>query len=87
MTDTARLRAAVSGLVAFAAEEETVLLAVPGMACYGLACAQARSGRTDDALAAIRQAISLNPELRASADRDADLAALRDAGRLTTLLS
>lgn len=57
------------------------------MACYGLACAQARSGRTDDALAAIRQAISLNPELRASAHRDPDLAALRDAGRLTTLLS
>jgi thiamine monophosphate kinase len=28
MTDTARLRAAVSGLVAFTAEEETVLLAV-----------------------------------------------------------
>ena len=31
MTDTARLRAAVSGLVAFAAEEETVLLAVAAL--------------------------------------------------------
>ena len=58
-----------------------------GMACYGLGCAQARSGRPDDALAAIRQAISLNPELRASAGRDPDLAALREAGRLTALFS
>jgi len=58
-----------------------------GMACYGLACAQARSGRADDAVAAIRQAISLNPELLASAGRDPDLAALREAGRLSTLLS
>ena len=56
------------------------------MACYGLACAQARSGRPDEALAAIRQAISLNPELRASADRDPDLATLREVGRLTALL-
>ena len=56
-----------------------------GMACYGLGCAQARSGRPDDALATIRQAISLNPELRASAGRDPDLAALREARRLTTL--
>jgi hypothetical protein len=55
------------------------------MACYGLGCAQARSGRPDDALATIRQAISLNPELRASAGRDPDLAALREARRLTTL--
>ena len=61
--------------------------AARGMACYGLACAQARSGRADDALAAIRQAISLNPELRASAARDPDLTALREAGRLTTLLT
>lgn len=58
-----------------------------GMACYGLACAQARSGRADDAVAAIRQAVSLNPELLASARRDPDLAALREAGRLATLLS
>ena len=58
-----------------------------GMACYGLACAQARSGRADDAVAAIRQAISLNPELLASAGRDPDLAALREAGRLSALLS
>jgi hypothetical protein len=41
----------------------------------------------EEALAAIRQAISLNPELRASAARDPDLTALREAGRLTTLLT
>jgi hypothetical protein len=58
-----------------------------GMACYGLGCAQARSGRADDAVAAIRQAVSLNPELLASARRDPDLTALREAGRLATLLS
>ena len=59
--------------------------AARGMACYGLACAQARSGRADDALATLTKAVVLNPELRASAARDPDLAALRDAGRLTAL--
>jgi hypothetical protein len=72
------------------AVEAAAQLAAPaaarGMASYGLACAQARTGRRDSAVVTIRQAVSLNPDLRASAGRDPDLAALREAGRLTALL-
>jgi hypothetical protein len=57
-----------------------------GMACYNLACAQARAGRPGDALGALREAIARNPDLRANAARDADLRSLRDAGRLGALL-
>ncbi len=57
-----------------------------GMARYNLACAQARSGRAEAALAQLRQAVELNPALRANVSRDADLADLRDAGQLSGLL-
>jgi Tetratricopeptide repeat len=53
-----------------------------GMACYNLACAQARAQRPDDAAAALREAIALNPDVRANAARDPDLAILRSGGRL-----
>ena len=58
-----------------------------GMASYNLACAQARAGRPDQAAAALREAIGLNPDVRANAGRDPDLAVLREAGRLEALLS
>jgi len=48
-----------------------------GMAFYNLACAQARAERADDAAAALREAIALNPDVRANAARDPDLAILR----------
>jgi len=54
-----------------------------GMAAYNLACAQARTGRVDQAAAAISEAMALNPELRTNAGRDPDLRALRDIGRLS----
>jgi hypothetical protein len=58
-----------------------------GMAQFSLACARARSGYLDDALAALRQSIELNPDLRARAGGEADLAPLRDGGRLAALLA
>jgi tetratricopeptide (TPR) repeat protein len=61
--------------------------AARGMASYNLACVQARAGRPDDALAALTEAVGLNPDVRANAARDPDLAALRDSGRLAAVLA
>ena len=49
-----------------------------GMAHYNLACAQSRLGDLDQASASIESAISLNPDLRANASRDPDLASVRE---------
>jgi hypothetical protein len=57
-----------------------------GMASYNLACAQARAGLLDEAAAALTEAVSLNPDVRANAGRDSDLAAVRDTGQLAALL-
>lgn len=51
-----------------------------GMASYNLACAHGRAGHLEQASAALHDAIRLNPDVRANASRDPDLAALRDAG-------
>lgn len=48
-----------------------------GMASYNLACVQAQAGWPDQASAALLEAIGLNPDLRANARRDPDLAVLR----------
>jgi hypothetical protein len=45
-----------------------------GMASYNLACARAGAGQRDDAAAALAAAIALNPDVRANALRDKDLA-------------
>lgn len=58
-----------------------------GMACYNLACAQARAGRPDEAAAALRQAVTLNPDVRVNAARDCDLQVLRGGGRLEALIA
>ena len=58
-----------------------------GMASYNLACALARAGRLDQAAAALREAVTLNPDIRANAGRDPDLAAVRDSGRLEAALA
>jgi len=47
-----------------------------GMASYNLACARARAGQLDEAAAALTDAITLNPDVRANARRDKDLAAI-----------
>jgi hypothetical protein len=61
-------------------------LAVPdeacGMASYNLACAQAKAGYLQDAAAAVRETIGVNPALRAKVATEPDLAALRDGGYL-----
>ncbi len=58
-----------------------------GMAAYSLACAQAQAGAGQDAVATLSQALALNPDLRANAGRDRDLAGLRDSGQLAALLA
>jgi len=58
-----------------------------GMASYNLACALARAGRLDQAATALREAVTLNPDVRANARRDRDLAAFRDSARLEALLT
>ncbi|HEY2574988.1 MAG TPA: hypothetical protein VGI74_01645 [Streptosporangiaceae bacterium] len=60
--------------------------AAQGMACYNLACAQARSGHPGDAFDALSEAVALNSDLLANAARDADLGSLRDHGKLDALL-
>jgi hypothetical protein len=56
-----------------------------GMAAYRLSCAQAQAGASGQALQTLAGAMSLNPDLRANAARDPDLAPLRDMGQLDVL--
>jgi hypothetical protein len=58
-----------------------------GMACYGLACAQAVTGRHDEALETLAEAVSRNPDLQAPARRDEDLVPLRPDRRFSRLLT
>lgn len=58
-----------------------------GMAAYGLACAQAQAGLATEAAGTLASAIALNPDVRANAGRDPDLARLRDDGRLAEILA
>ena len=60
---------------------------VAGMAAYSLACAQSVAGRTEDAVRTLAEAIALNPDVRANADRDPDLEPLRDSGQLAAILT
>ena len=52
------------------------------MAGYSLACAQAQSGQLDEAASTLAEAIEANPDLRANAGRDPDLAVLPETGLL-----
>jgi hypothetical protein len=58
-----------------------------GLAGYSLACAQAQAGRPDQANQTLTEAIAANPDLRANAVRDPDLAVLRETGQLSVLPS
>jgi hypothetical protein len=75
-----------SHAVAFASYLTTPAMAA-GMARYNLACVQARAELPDAAIETLAAAIALNPALLANIGRDADLAALRDTGRLDPLLA
>ena len=58
-----------------------------GMAAYSLACAQAQAELTGEAGRSLAEAIKLNPDVRANAERDPDLAALRETGQLAEILA
>lgn len=58
-----------------------------GMASYSLACAQCLAGMDSSAAETLASAISLNPDVRANAERDPDLALLRDSGQLARILA
>jgi len=58
-----------------------------GMASYNLACAQAGAGLLEEAAATVTEAVALNPDVRANAARDSDLATVRDRGLLAALLA
>jgi tetratricopeptide (TPR) repeat protein len=60
--------------------------AARGMASYNLACARARGGQFDEAAAALADAITLNPDVRANALRDNDLAGIRKTEQVAALL-
>jgi hypothetical protein len=60
---------------------------VRGMAAYSLACAQAQAGLADEAGLTLGEAITMNPDVRANAERDPDLAPLRASGRLAGILA
>jgi tetratricopeptide (TPR) repeat protein len=64
---------------AYVAELEDALERRPDHAAtlYNLACGEALAGRTDDALAHLRRAIELRPNLVELAEEDEDFASLR----------
>ena len=61
--------------------------AAAGLAGYSLACVLAQADQPDEAVRTLTEAIAANPDLRANASRDPDLAALREAGLLSVLPS
>jgi hypothetical protein len=52
-----------------------------GMAAYSLACAQAQAGLVSEAGRTLSAAITMNPDVRANAERDPDLAPLHLLGK------
>ena len=59
---------------------------VLGAALYNLACARVAERRNDDALALLREAFPMRPDMRAAAAEDSDLGALRDDVRFQELV-
>ena len=52
-----------------------------GLALFNLACCESLLGRTDEALAHLREAIAAAPSLRENAKTDTDLDPIRDDPR------
>ena len=69
------------------AEYAGTLAPARGMASYNLACALARAGQLDEAVASLADAITLNPDIRANARHDKDLAGVRNAEAIAVLLA
>ena len=59
---------------------------VLGAALYNLACARVAERRNDDALALLREAFPMRPDIKAAAAEDSDLGTLRDDARFQELL-
>lgn len=57
-----------------------------GGVLYNLACAESLTGRTDDALSHLEQAIALDERFREYAQSDSDLDAIRDDPRFSRLV-
>ncbi|MCE9638298.1 MAG: hypothetical protein K8T90_21565 [Planctomycetes bacterium] len=65
---------------------EIALVPTAASAHYNLACALARLGKTDDALAALKKSAELGFDDAAHAKEDADLASIRDAKGFAAIL-
>jgi len=59
---------------------------VLGAALYNLAVVRAGEGRSDDALALLKQAFPMRPDIKTAAAEDSDLAPLRENARFQDLL-
>ena len=59
---------------------------VLGAALYNLACARVAERRNDDALALLREAFPMRPDIKAAAAEDSGLGTLRDDARFQELL-
>ena len=57
-----------------------------GAALYNLACGRVAEGRSEDALALLKEAFPMRPDMRAAAAEDSDLGALRDDVRFQELV-
>ena len=83
-------QAATAVTLAEQAAQAAAVLRAPdparGMASYNLACAQAGASLLDEAAATVAEAVALNPDVRANAARDPDLAQVRERGLLAGLL-
>ena len=58
----------------------------PGLV-YNLACAESRSGQTDEALAHLREAVELNDDFRELAEKDEDFDPIREDPRFASAVA
>jgi hypothetical protein len=59
---------------------------VMGAALYNLACCRVGEGRHEDALALLKEAFPMRPDIQANASQDAELGTLRDDPRFQELI-
>ena len=66
--------------------EATQTPAMHALAAYNLACVRTHQGRSDEAFERLAEAIRLRPEMKSNAEKDSDLAPLREHARFQELL-